>query len=181
MNSYKVEAKSRNDLRILAKEIRALLGLSNQIYFPAVELLDVFSEMFDNFSYEIVSDNKLPSEEHAQIHVFEGKGHVVIKESVYERACNGEGRDRMTVVHEESHFITICVYGFKLKEHSSNAIKAYNDPEWQAKCLAAELMIPYDLTKHMSPEEIVDKCGVSQEAADYQYRKMHEGGEDYYD
>jgi hypothetical protein len=35
-------------------------------------------------------------------------------------------------------------------------------------------LIDYDLTIDMSPYEIVEQCGVSIDAAKYQYKKMHE-------
>lgn len=35
-------------------------------------------------------------------------------------------------------------------------------------------MISRDLTYNMSPDMIVEKCGVSYDAACYQYERMHE-------
>ena len=57
MNDYMVEPKSRNDLRFLAGILRKHLGLENELKIPVVELLDIFSEIFDDFSYEIISDD----------------------------------------------------------------------------------------------------------------------------
>lgn len=148
------------------------MHLENQLWFPIAELLDIFTEVFPNFSYEIVSDNVLPPNVHADIDV--KTGHIRIKEIVYERACDGEGRDRMTIAHEFGHFFTICFCGFNLQRNFTNEpIPAYKDPEWQAKCFAGELMIPYHLVKGMSPEEIEMACGVSSDAARYQYKQLH--------
>ncbi|MBR4749725.1 MAG: peptidase [Abditibacteriota bacterium] len=134
-----------------------------------MELLDVLSELFDNFSYEIVPDNALPPETHAETDIL--TGHITIKESVYERACKGAGQDRMTVAHEIGHFFTICCCGFKMQRIFTNRkVKAYNDPEWQAKCFAGEFLIDHDLTRDLSPFEIVDECGVTLNAAWYQSR-----------
>ena len=130
-------------------------------------MLDVLSELFDDFSYEIVSDNELPSNTHADIDI--RTGHIRIKESVYERACNGEGRDRMTIAHEIGHYFTLCFCGFKLQRNFSRSkVQTYKDPEWQAKCFAGEFMISKRLTKSMSPFEIVQACGVSFDAAEVQ-------------
>ena len=41
----------------------------------------------------------------------------------------------------------------------------YCSVEWQAKALCGELMMPYNATKHLSIEKIMDKYGVSYEAA----------------
>ena len=54
-----VEAKSRIDLRKLARILRKHLNLDDELYFPIVELLDVFTEIFDDFNYEVVEDTVL--------------------------------------------------------------------------------------------------------------------------
>ena len=98
MVEYVVEPKSRNDLRMLARLLRYKLGLEDELYFPIVELLDVLCELFPKFSYEIVDDTLLPPNVHADTDVMHH--HIRIKESVYEGAANGNGRDRMTIAHE---------------------------------------------------------------------------------
>lgn len=123
-----VEAKSRDDLRSLARQFRKLLQLDNELYFPIVELLDIMSEIFDDFSYEIIEDNVFTENIHADTDI--KTGHIRIKESVYIGACKGEGRDRMTIAHEIGHYFTICVCGFKLTRNFNNAeIIAFRDPE----------------------------------------------------
>lgn len=172
MIKYIVEPKSRQNLRDLALSLRESLNLKNEKYFPITELLDVLAELFDNFSYEIVEDNELPFETHADTNAL--TGHIRIKESVYEGACNGSGRDRMTIAHELGHYFTICFCGFKFKRNFTNEkVKTYNDPEWQAKCFAGELLVPAHLMKGCSVEEIVEECGVSYDAARVQYRKIN--------
>lgn len=79
----------------------------------------------------------------------------------------------MTLAHEFAHFITLCVCGFKLARSFGNVdVPPYRDPEWQAKCLAGELMIDSDLVKGMSAIEISRKCGVSCDAAKLQLSKI---------
>ena len=166
MSRYVVEPKSRMDLRKIARDIRKTFHLEKTLWIPIVEMLDVFSDIFDNFSYEIVEDEKMDKGVHAETNIQTGE--ILIKESIYEGACRGNGRDRMTIAHELGHFITICLYGFHLYRNFEDSDKIYTDPEWQAKCFAGEFMIDYSLTKGMSDEEIAKKCGVSIEAAKYQ-------------
>ena len=169
MINYVVESKSRGELRALARELREWLGLENVMRMPIVELLDVLPECIDGFSYEIVSDSELPESVHAETDV--RTGHITIKESVYNGACEGKGRDRMTIAHEIAHYITICFCGFKLQRNfDHHELKPYEDPEWQAKCFAGEFMIDRYLTRDMSPQEIAERCGVSLEAAKYQQK-----------
>ena len=169
MTEYIVEPKSRKDLRDLANILRNHLGLQNELWIPIVELLDVLPELFDDFSYEIVSDDELPANTHADTDI--RTGHIRIKESVYERACDGEGRDRITIAHEIGHYFTLCFCGFKLQRNFSKSdVPRYQNPEWQAKCFAGEFMVGKHLTQGMSRSEIVAACGVSPDAADVQFR-----------
>lgn len=174
MSDYLVEAKSRKDLRNLARVLRKTLRLENILYFPVVELLDIMTIIFPDFSYDIVPDDELPINRHADTDI--RTGHIRIKETVYLRACKGEGRDRMTITHEMSHYFTLYFCEFKLERNFNHRqIPAYRDPEWQAKCLAGELMVPFDLAKGMCPELIASQCGVSLDAARVQYKTFRKG------
>ena len=102
---YVVETKTRKQLRELAHILRRHLGVEDVLYFPIVEALDVLSEVFQNFSYEVVEDTELSKGTHADTDVT--TGHIRIKESVYNGACEGVGRDRMTIAHEIGHFFTL--------------------------------------------------------------------------
>ncbi len=171
MSNYMVEPKSRTDLRRLARIMREYLQLDHVLYFPIVELLDVMTELFDDFNYEIVEDCVLSKKVHADTDI--RTGHIRIKESVYEGACRGEGRDRMTIAHEIGHYFTLCFCGFKLTRNFGNArVITFRDPEWQAKCFAGELMVPAHLVKGMDQNEIAEQCGVSYDAACVQYKHL---------
>ncbi len=164
---YYVEAKSRKEIRGLANLLRNKLGLQDVLWIPIVELLDILAETIEEFSYEVVPDNELANEIHAETDIV--TGHIKIKESVYVRACDGEGRDRMTIAHEIGHFFMLCLCGFKLhRNYENNIIPAYKDPEWQAKCFAGEFMVGKHLINDMDIFEIANKCGVSLDAAGYQ-------------
>ena len=166
-----VEAKSRDDLRNLARRFRELLRLDEVLYFPIVELLDVLTEIFDDFNYEIVEDNVLPKNVHGDTDI--RTGHIRIKQTVYDGACNGEGRDRMTIAHEIGHYFTLCFCGFKLERNfGGGKIITFRDPEWQAKCFAGELMVPAHRVKGMTVDKIAEKCGVSFAAASVQHKHL---------
>lgn len=174
MSNYMVEAKSRADLRKLARILRDHLHLSDVLYFPIVELLDVLTELFGDFNYEVVEDSAMPKKVHADTDI--RTGHIRIKESVYEGACKGEGRDRMTIAHEIGHYFTLCFCGFRLERNfSGGKIPVFRDPEWQAKCFAGELMVPAHLVKGMNEYEIANQCGVSYDAACVQYKHLLKG------
>lgn len=54
-------------------------------------------------------------------------------------------------------------------------IKTYEDSEWQANCFAGELLVPYHLVKGLTVEEVMEKCKVTRQMAEYQlgqYKKV---------
>jgi len=159
------------DLRRLAKKIREMLGLTDKLYFPITKVLEILHLFDKDAHFEIVDARELEANEHAVTDVMSKT--IKIREDIYEGACRGNGRDRMTIAHEFAHFITLCVCGFKLARSFDNAeLPAYRDPEWQAKCLAGELMIDSDLIRGMSILEVCEKCGVSYDAEKLQLSKV---------
>jgi len=170
---YASQPLSRHQIRIYAKDLRKSLGLDEILYFPVTELLEQSYELFKDkgFDYEIVEDHELPHNIHAH---YDCEANTIrIKNSVYTKACNGSGQDRMTITHEISHFLIITHSGVVLNRIYNNAtIPTYCDPEWQAKCLAGELMIPAHLVKGMSAKDVSLCCGVSEPAASYQLSKI---------
>ena len=164
LHNYIVEPKSRNNLREYALQIRKNLGLENKLYFPVIEFLEVMPELFPEFYYEVVEDRELSSNVHADTDVL---NHCMrIKNSVYEGAYSRNGRDRMTIAHEMGHYFTLCVSGFKLQRNFGNQkLRAFEDPEWQAKCFAGELLIPAHLVVDMDVYSISVECCVSVDAA----------------
>ena len=174
MSDYYAQTVSRNDLRQLAFLVRKEFGYEDVWWIPVEKLLDQMCEVFDDLSYEIVEDCDWEDKtSHADTDILNNT--IRIKESVYVNACEGNGRDRMTVAHEIAHYILICVVGVNLYSRKSRLkLDAYNDPEWQAKCLAGELLIPYYKIKQCKEKptalEIEKLCGVSYDAAKYQLK-----------
>lgn len=170
---YLATPKSRKNIREDSAFIRKIQPSENQLYFDIVKFIEItLPQLIPKFSLSIGT-----IEEMGQCHglTFPDRNEIVIREDVYTRACEGNGRDRLTMAHEVYHYI----------EHSSDSIifartdgtpqKRYYDPEWQATVFGAELLIPYDLVKklNLSPDEIAKKCGVSLAAATFQYNIIH--------
>jgi hypothetical protein len=170
VSQFKVEAISRKELRQYALDVRCHLGISDEFYFPVVEFLESMGSIFPNFYFEVVEDEELP-EGHAVTDLNEGC--IRIRRTVYDRACKGYGRDRMTIAHEIGHYLTLIVSSFKLyRTFDAQDVKSYEDPEWQAKCFAGELLVPAHLINGMTISDIAQKCGVSKDAAQYQLKSI---------
>ncbi len=112
--------------------------------------------LFPNFSYEYVPKEEFPENKHGETDIV---NHIVrIREDVYNGTINGNGRDRMTIMHEIAHYILLVICGIKFERNfENNAVLTYQDPEWQAKALAGEIMCPHDMIQGFSAYEIAKK------------------------
>lgn len=165
---YAASPVSRFQLRNLASSIRIAMGLTDKLYLPVAEILEQIPLWFEDYyiSCEIRSKEEMGEDTHGYFDFVSRV--IVIREDVYEGACEGNGRDRMTIVHEICHFILLVVSGIKF-ERRFGEVKPYEDPEWQAKALAGELMMPADKIRCMNFEQIAEACGVSCDAAMFQF------------
>lgn len=96
-----------------------------------------------------------------------GQNIIRIREDVYNRACEGYGRDRLTIAHELGHILLHQKEDIVLTR-SEGTIPPYMDPEWQANAFAGELLAPFQYIKHMDIFDISTQYGVSIEAASVQ-------------
>lgn len=166
MQKVSVEPMSRRGIRELVRQFRALFQLDNVLYFPIVQFIEwVLPEL--GLDYEYVSVQEM-GDAYGVTHT--RKGIMKIREDVYERAINGNPRDRFTLCHELGHFL---MHSPDRVSFARGDVPAYMDPEWQANAFAGELMAPYDLVKDMNAFEIADKCGMSILAAQVQYNNYH--------
>lgn len=175
MTNYLADPLSRATLRQYALNIRKSTGCESEWYYPILRLLEALPTIFDGgndgLSYVVLQDNEFAENIHAEYDLDENC--IKIRESIYDGAYAGKGRDRMTIAHEISHFLLIKANHVRLYHSGNEKIRSYQDPEWQAKCLAAELLIPESLVKGMSPFEVSQRCGVSFSAAEYQLKHIN--------
>lgn len=171
---YYTDGISRLQLRDMALNFRRKLGLEYAIRFPVVEILELLHYWIPGFHYEVVKMQEL-QDMHAHAETDPEGCCILIREDVYNRACEGEGRDRMTVAHEMGHLVLHKPSGIRLyRRFDGQKVKPFRDLEWQANCFAGELLIPKHLVGGMSAAEVVGRCGVSYEAATYQLKKYEE-------
>ena len=149
------EPLSRKDIRIMADKIRIIEGNKGKFYFDIVHFLDVtLPKLDEGFTLQIMPKSQM------------GECHGLI----YDRACNGSGRDRLTMAHELFHLLHHEKSNISFAR--SENVETFRDPEWQADAFGGELLIPHDMVKGMSPEEVATKCKVSISAACCQLRKI---------
>lgn len=141
-----------------------MVGYSEKPYFPIVEFIElVMGDPNNDFDYEIVSADEM---EGMYGNMNTGANVMRIREDVYEGAIKGVPRDRFTLCHELGHYL---LHQPERVSHARGDVPTYQNPEWQANTFAAELMAPYYLIKDMTIEDIMEKCGMSRQAATIQY------------
>lgn len=157
------EPISRKEIRNNARMIRFIDGSENEMFFDIVHFLEVVLYKIDpTFNFRV-----LPKSEMGECHglTFPDRNEIQIREDVYERAVNGDGRDRMTMAHELGHLLYHEKQNVSYARMKNNDIPAFRDPEWQADAFGGELLIPYHLTRGKDVEEVSRECKVSKKAA----------------
>jgi Zn-dependent peptidase ImmA (M78 family) len=164
MNCYKADPVSRKDIQRFIRRLKSEVGLENELYFPVLPFVEnVLPILIPDFQFEVV-----PKEEMGGKHgeTYPSKNLIKIREDVYLRAANGEGRDRLTIAHEIGHLfmhendsIALC------RLDPNEKLLPFEDPEWQANAFGGELLASSYLIKGMSESEVQIKCGVSLAAA----------------
>ena len=169
----RVKPLSQAAIRSMTLAIRKRFGFFESYYFPVVEFLEnVMPEIFTGFNYEYVEKMKMGGVEGLTI---PETNTIRIREDVYEAAMRDEGRARFTIAHEIGHYVMHKnqVPGFsRTKEKLVIDHKVFEDSEWQANAWAGELLMPYHLIHGMTIYEIVEKCKVSGQAAEYRRSKL---------
>lgn len=162
------EPVSRVSIRKMTRALRELAGLDEEEFFPIVHFIEwILANPEDGVELEIVEPNEM---EDMYGVTNTGKNVMRIRSDVYERAVNGSPRDRFTLCHELGHYL---LHQPQYMSYARGEIPKYRQPEWQANTFAGELMAPYHLVKDMSVDEIMEKCGMSRQAAEIQYHEYH--------
>lgn len=166
MQKVSVEPMSRERIRQLTKKFRNIFGLEEVLNFPILQFIEwILPEL--GLDFEVVPVDELGNA-YGVTHT--KKGVMSIREDVYNRAVNGNARDRFTLCHELGHFL---LHTPERVNFARGEVPTYMDPEWQANVFAGELMAPYELVKDMSIAEIAEECGMSFSAAQVQYNNYH--------
>ena len=102
-------------------------------------------------------------------------GTILLRQDVYDGACDGDGFHRFTVAHELGHVaMHLDQIGFA-RAFSQREDKVYQNSEWQANEFAGSFLVPAHEIKSagiVSVEEVVEKYGVSPECAQLRLKKI---------
>ena len=160
----RVKPHSRADFREFARRIRKTLRLDKIPKFPVVRFLEYMQQTFVGFDFMVVGKGELPKGMYAYYNPITDM--VVIEERFYNMANQGNGFAIWTILHECAHRLIHRDQLAALARQDNSPHAAYEDSEWQANALVAELMMPAEMIHDgMTVEEIVETFGVSPKAA----------------
>lgn len=161
-----VPPRSRAAIREIAHMVRDVVSCTVP-RFPIVEVLEhVLPTLFPRYVLEICDSTEM-GVNHGLTYPEEWR--IQLREDIYERACDGEGRDRMTLAHELGHLILHQNVAFARKSPDA-AVPSYMDSEWQANCFGGELLVCSRHIQCCSNTADVERVfGVSSQAASTQW------------
>ncbi|PQV50668.1 ImmA/IrrE family metallo-endopeptidase [Paraburkholderia sp. BL21I4N1] len=173
-SGYKVAPMNRRQLRAVADELRPVL-IDAGCYRKGPNYLDA-SHLLENVlhraEYTFHPEDSPELVETAAFAIPERRL-IVIRQDVYEKLEQGNAFSRYTVVHEFSHIVldhAVTLHrGAVLGQH-----EWWEDSEWQANNLTAELLMPVDVVRALQGnlEQMQAQCGVSAQAAENRLKNL---------
>lgn len=167
MASFLMKPMRLDEIRVKAHAVRRAFGYDADGYIDIVKVLESMQDK--GIDIEIMPKH-IMGNKHGQ--TFPMKNLIQIREDVYDNACRGCARDRMTIAHEIGHLILHSTDDISLARVSDGAIiPVYCDSEWQANAFAGELLAPHEYLKPLTVGQICKKYVVSASAAEIQRRR----------
>lgn len=170
METHDIIPMSRASILQYTQLIRSKLGISKtEPYVDIVRVLEYFlPKYFTDLHTEILSVDEM-GEHHGL--TYPNRNLILLREDVYDGACQGRGRDRFTIAHEIGHLL--LHEGVDPRYARRDPLKprpAYLDPEWQSNAFAGYFLMSPQAIHGKTPLEVANACGVSHEAATVQLK-----------
>lgn len=137
-------------------------------YINVCGLLEALREM-KVLDFTVVEDSELGDEE---ARTYPNERHILISNTVYEGAADGDGRARFTIAHEIGH---LDLHKGQTPMFSRGDHKIFEDSEWQADTFASEfLMDSRFISATDTLNSLMKKFGVSKTAAGLKLKKIRQ-------
>ena len=155
-DGFYVPPESQHSLTQFADVLREITDTSNAPFFPIVDFLEWSGILYDIKDSSYMGENLGLTK----------PDRILIREDVYENACDHKGFDRFTLTHEIVHYLKHKDY-IALARRINRNDKIYCNSEWQADFAAGAILVPLHLINtQMKPTEIARKFGVSIKCAE---------------
>ena len=179
---FEVTPRGRVEIEKLAEKVRLYAQTKGYVthsgYLDVIRLMEeggMFSNQENGNYLEVVDDNELPGAFAQTL----PNGIIRVRESIYNKAIDGNGHARFTIAHEIGHFIMHRKQIHMARKANDNT-KIYCDSEWQADEFAGRLLVPTNEIRQYSnalysnlyvADEIAERYGVSAICAEIRLRK----------
>ncbi len=169
-NGFKVPPLSRLAISSIANHTREWLHPSSNSKIDIIKILEfILPKHLPNFTLEICDIDVM---QHNHGRTYPGMLLIQLREDVYINACNGNGRDRFTCVHELGHLILHPDIALT-RTTLTTPHKIYEDSEWQANTFASEFLMPEKEIIHCKTiNEVMEKFNVSETAARVRFNQL---------
>ena len=153
-------------------DVRAAFNIDLHEPFPVLEVLENrLPGMIEGYQFEVAFKEDLGDK---LAETIPNEQRIRIREDVYNGMFNLEGQHLFTGAHELGHLIFHRNIAPSLLNLDPAGYPAYRKSEWQANTFAAELLMPFDVVRHMDAAEIEANYNVSHKAAMYRVRIINE-------
>ena len=160
---HEVPPLSRAVILNCARTIHDLVGYDLDKPFPILKFAEhVLPDLFPDFDWEIGKKDEL-GESFGVTYPHEHR--IIIREDVYEAACDGNPFGRTVVAHECGHFLLHENVPMAMAKRSAANLPAYRSSEWQANAFAGALLMPAERIAVMNVADIASRYLVTSTAA----------------
>ena len=158
----------------IADNLRHRLGLAEEPWVPVIEIIErVLDQRLGLLRFEVGSPDEMG---HAEGYTCPKGEFIMLREDVYEGVWAGEGRPRFTTAHELGHW-AMHTNTPLARARKGDGTPAYRLAEPQANQFAAEFLMPECFINAWDKEDdLIERFGVSWEAARNRLRYLHNNG-----
>lgn len=168
--SFIVPPLSNQNIEDIAMQVRRAFGLEQTPSFPVMKFLEgVLCNQLNWLDLQIGWPTEMQD---AEGYMSPDGSFIKLRQDIYSKACENNGRARFTVAHELGHYFLHS--NTKLQRIPPNTkVPLYKLSEFQADQFAACLLMPRSLITHNDTiEGIKSKFNVSYTAASNRLKKI---------
>lgn len=178
LHGVEVPSLKISDIRAATLKIREASNIELDTEYPVMELLEHWMHLvFEGYDWEV--REHLPHSQEACCYPDGCPDNsngplILIREDVYEAACDRNGRARFTIGHEIGHvFLHRNVPPVHNRKRMGVDLRPFENSEWQANTFSGELLMTKEsFSGSATLQKYCKKMGVSEKAALTQANKL---------
>lgn len=168
---FRVPARSAINVWDVADRIRQVLRVNKET-FDIADLMEIqLTREVKGYDFRVLEKVEMGDDEGK---TYPDRAIVCIRQDVYDKAVEGDGRAKFTMAHELGHLV---LHRNIPLHRANNNHRAFENSEWQANEFAGEFLMPRSLMSQCGNEiEVENKFQVSHQAARIRFLKLEGKG-----